>query len=385
MIRLLFIVPTLMPGGTEKQISLLARGLAANKKYYTEIVSLYKKGRIESEFSETNIKVSCIGMKNIYDLFGALRLIGFIKRGKFDIVHNFLFDANFWGGIAGFFSGKKIIVSSRRDIDVWKRRKHIILERIGNLFSKKVIVNAHAIKDFVIRQERLNPDKIEVIYNGIEIDKFSNDKDKAYYKKEILGFQENVRIVTMIGTLSVKKSQTDFLKAAQKVLQIHNSNVKFLIVGAGPLEVYLKQLTYNLGIADYVFFSGFRDDISSILAATDIFVLPSLFEGLPNVILEAMASGLPVVATDVGGIPEVVENGKSGILIKPKDYPGLADTILDLLEKEDLRITMGRRGREIVEEKFNFERMLRDYDNLYLGLLKDKGNLSINCYRNYIL
>lgn len=369
MTRILFVIPTLLTGGTERQLFLLAKGLAKTNNFYIEVVSLYKDGEIAWQLRQEGIVNRCVGMRNIYDFTGYFKLRRLIIKGRFDIVHNFLFDANVWGGFAAYSTGTKVIISSRRDIGAWRKRRHIILERLGNLFSDKIVVNAQAIKDYTVLQERAPLSKIEVINNGIELASQEGKDAKSKNKKEILGLSEDVQVATMVGTLSEKKRQDVFLRSAREVLK-EDRNVRFVLVGRGPREKNLKLLAKELGIEKSVIFLGFREDIQEILIATDLLALTSDFEGMPNVILEAMACGLPVVGTRVGGIPEVVEDGISGILVKPDNPLEVSNAVKLLLQETALRQKMGRRGREIIEQRFGLNKMIESYSSVYSQLLK---------------
>jgi glycosyltransferase involved in cell wall biosynthesis len=367
MTEILFIIPTLGVGGTERQLVELAAGLAKINKYNISVFSLYGEGPIKAELLKYVQNFYNAGLSSIYNFLGIFRLSRKIKAGRFQIVHTFLFDANFYGALAAKLANTPVIITSRRDMDVWKTKRHIALERIANKFAQKIVTNSATVKEFIIHQEKLDKDRIVTIYNGIGADRYKNQYDKESLKNRFNMAKKN-RVISLIGTLSHKKGQLVFLSAARNILT-RFKGIEFLIVGEGPLKEELKNKAKELGIESSVRFLGLQQDIPAILSLTDIFVLPSLYESLPNAILEAMAAGLAVVATDVGGVAEAVEDKQSGFLVEPKNSQAIADAIIKLLENEELRQAMGQRGREIVKKKFGLEKMISDYDNLYTSLL----------------
>lgn len=366
----MYIIPTLGIGGTQRQLVNLIQGLIKEVDYYIEVSTLYKGGPIAEELNDLGIKINYINMKNIYDLFSLRRLIRILRYGNFNIVHTFLFDANVLGAFSAKQAGVEAIISSRRDMDIWKFKRHIWAERLGAKLSKKIIANSNAVKEFVIQQEKISPSKIEVILNGIDLNSFHKSKEVFDLRKEF-GLSKDHFIIGTIGTISEKKGQRYLIKAAREILNVFSQS-RFIFVGNGPLENELRKLTNTLSLSDKVVFTGLRQDVTAILSMIDIFCLPSIYESCPNVILEAMACGLPVVATNVGGVSEIVINEEIGTLVPSKDPEAIAKAIIKLLRHEGLREKMVQQGRKIVEQKFSLERMVSDYHNFYERLLYSK-------------
>ena len=179
-------------------------------------------------------------------------------------------------------------------------------------------------------------------------------------------------MVGSLGRLHPQKGFSDLLTAFAQVRQ-RIPSVRLFVAGDGELRDDLEAQARSLGMAAVVTFAGVRADVSEVLAALDVFVLPSLWEGMPNAVLEAMASGLPVVATAVGGTPEVVVDGVTGLLVPPQDPGALAQAIGHLLRDPDLRRRMGRAGRRRVEEHFDVRETVRQVESLYETLLREKG------------
>ncbi|MEM3640439.1 MAG: glycosyltransferase family 4 protein [Candidatus Bathyarchaeia archaeon] len=235
--------------------------------------------------------------------------------------------------------------------------------------SDKIIAVSEYTKKELLEEYQLKANKIKVIYNGVDIDRFRPADNKKRIKQE-LGLN-NDTIILYVGRLYSRKGIPILLKAAPFILRKFR-NVKFVISGKGLRnEKKLKAFADNLKVRDHTLFVGYFPDekLPKLYQAADIFVLPSMYEGMPFTILEALSSALPVVTTKVGGIPEVIEDGKNGLLIKPLDFLGLADKILFLLENPSFASEMGLSGRRIVEEKFNWQNMARQVLEIYNEVL----------------
>ena len=175
----------------------------------------------------------------------------------------------------------------------------------------------------------------------------------------------------MIGRLVPQKGHRYFLLALKELLT--QIKTKSLIVGSGPLESKLKELTKSLGLGNSVIFTGFRQDITNILQETDILVMPSLREGLPMILLEAMATGVPVIAARVGGIPEIIIDAETGLLVNPKDTLGLSRAIKRLIEDKDLRLRLSNNAKKMIDSEFNISNMVNKTESLYEGVFKAKN------------
>ncbi|MCK4364174.1 MAG: glycosyltransferase family 4 protein, partial [Candidatus Aminicenantes bacterium] len=215
-------------------------------------------------------------------------------------------------------------------------------------------------------------DKFSVIYSGIELNilKESSSEEKQNLKKE-LGIPENSLIVGTAGRLVPVKGP-EFLVKASKYIISKYPDTYFMFTGDGPLEQDLKRKALEMGISDNIIFLGWRDDLAKIISIYDIFVLPSLNEGMGRVLVEAMALGKSIVASNVGGIPDLVTHGKNGFLVPPKNPKELAKYIQVLLEDKDKREKMGLAGKEIAYN-FTSERMIEKIANLYKKLLTQKN------------
>nr|WP_242836758.1 glycosyltransferase family 4 protein [Desulfotomaculum nigrificans] len=251
----------------------------------------------------------------------------------------------------------------------WKKKLFATVERFLARFTDRIITVSEALKQELIEQENIPAKQLTTIYNGIDTDKFSAQVDTLAIRKS-LNIPELGPVIGTIARLAPQKGVSYFLKSAS-LLKEYQAN--FLVVGDGPLRQDLEQEAAELGLQNRVTFAGRRENIAEILAAIDIFVLPSVTEGLPLTILEAMAAGKPVVATRVGGIPEAIQEGKTGIVVPPKDPEALAVALAGLLGERERAVRMGINGQKFVQEKFGVAGMVNRTMELYQQLLEDKN------------
>ena len=266
-----------------------------------------------------------------------------------------------------------MVLSSRRDVEYGLRKRDLFIESLGNLFVDRVICCAKTAQRWTFEKESwLRPDKLSTIYNGVDLARFSETHPEKIRKE--FNIPDHVPVVGTVGNLSHKKG-IPYLLDAIGLIVLAYPNAKFLLVGQGPLEEEMKEKAIHVAARQQIIFTGPRSDIPDLMSAMDIFVLASLFEGLPNVLLEAMALGKPVVATKVGGIPELIESKGDGILVPPQDPEELAKAVLTLLENPAKAKAMGERGAEKIKNHFLLDRMIDQYDHLYYSLARAKGLL----------
>jgi glycosyltransferase involved in cell wall biosynthesis len=211
--------------------------------------------------------------------------------------------------------------------------------------------------------------KATLIRSGIELEEFTGIKGKRHKKKKKLGIEPGLSLVSMIGCLKPQKAPLDYIEVAHRVLQ--EREARFILVGDGELREKVEKKADQLGLGDRFKLLGWRRDIPEVLAATDIFCLTSLWEGLPRVLPQAMALGIPIVATNVDGTPEAVIHNVNGFVTKPRDTKAMAERIIYLLDHPHEAKQMGKQGKKMVRE-FDIRRMLREQEDLYLKLLRKK-------------
>jgi len=293
-------------------------------------------------------------------------LFWLLKKNRYKIIHIFGLRANIIGRIIAKFTGCKIIISSQRSIDTWRRWWHILLDKITSRWVTLYISNSYAAAIRLNRVEKIPAKKIIVIHNGIDVKRFRSVKKGAVRSE--LNIPRKIPVISCVANFRIAKGHELLIEAIRK---LRDKKVKFYLwlVGEGELKGKIKSKVKNLDLSDCVTFLGQRTDIPQILADSDIFALASLWEGMPGAIMEAMASKLPVVATAVGGIPELVIDGKTGFLVPPKDPEAMATAIIKLINDERLRKKMGRAGYWRIIKHFRLDDKVKQQEQIYLKLL----------------
>ena len=371
--RIFHLITRLLKGGAERVVTDVVVGLdnyeftvGYGASYDREQVNLLNQKGIETK------RFPLIRHYNPVAAFAAIASVAnYLRRNNFDVVHTHSTEAGIIGRFAASAAGIPHVVHTVHGIPFTDDRNAVLnrfvleCERAAAKRTDRIAVNADIIADEYLGRGIGSPEQYTTVYIGVEREKFRT----ASPAPDLPG--DRPRVV-MIGRLAEGKGFNVVLDAVES---IRCANFSVCLVGDGPLYESLESEIEERGLSERVFLTGFRDDIPRVLAASDVFVLPSFREGTPRVILEAMASGLPVVATDIAGIPEQVANGESGYLI-PTGSPGtLADHLDKLLSNPGLRNRMGEKGYERAE-RFSVETMLDEFDSLYRELLQgtDKHN-----------
>ena len=316
-----------------------------------------------------------------HDFLALWELTRLMGQKKYDIVHTHNSKAGFIGRLAAKISRIPIIIHTIHGFAFHeyerppRRVLFILLERLAARLCDKLITISEPLKEWGLRLEIGRPEKYVTIYSGIEVEKFKVNVNIDGKKKE-LGIKPKEKVIGVVAKLWEGKGHETILEAAPQVIK-EIPNVKFLFVGEGYLRETLETYVQELGLSDKVIFTGFRSDIPEITATFDIALLVSLFEGMGRVLLEAMVLGKPVVATKVGGIVDVVKDGKTGILIPPRDADALAKAIITLLKDEELAQRMGETGKRRIDERFSAETMVKKITEVYEKLIEktnEKGD-----------
>jgi glycosyltransferase involved in cell wall biosynthesis len=309
------------------------------------------------------------------DLAAFVKLYRLVRRQAYAIVHTHSSKAGLLGRAAAKMAGVPVIVHTVHGWGfhdrMWApyRWLFIRLERWAAAISDKLIVVSSVLKETGLREGIGKPDQYVTIYSGIDLGEFDRPGFDTAKKKRELGLPAGVPIVGTVGRLSPQKNPEDLLAAALQVVR-QMPEVRFMIVGDGPLRSRVEELIRATGISRNILLTGIRHDIPELMAVLDVFVLSSLWEGLPRAIPQAMAAGKPVVCTNVDGNAEAVTHGVNGLLVPPKDPDALADALLQLLQNPGLTARMGHEGRKRAAI-FTAEKMVKDIEGLYQRLLTE--------------
>ncbi|PIV39297.1 MAG: hypothetical protein COS29_03290, partial [Candidatus Omnitrophica bacterium CG02_land_8_20_14_3_00__42_8] len=334
-----------------------------------------KKGVIGLELEEAGFDVTSLNVD--YNLFAVFKIYGVIKKFNPDIVHTSLFYANLFGRIAAKMAGVRVILCEEQNICGWKSRNlfFIIADRVLSLVTDRIIACSESVKKFTMGQENIGSSKFAVVYNAFDRDKFDIELPAAPDIKISMGFKATDRIIGTIGRLCEQKGHVYLIEAMAKVV-VENAGARLLIVGEGPLKSRLANMAGNAGISDKVIFMEKRRDVPAFLKMLDVFVLPSLWEGLSVVLLEAMYMAKPIVATGIPSNAEAMIDGQTGVLAKKADAGSLAEGINFLLRNSEASKTLGDGAKKRVLEYFTPEKRACELTNMY-DLLADEKKIHI--------
>jgi glycosyltransferase involved in cell wall biosynthesis len=373
--RVLNVVPTLMCGGTENQFMTLARTLD-RMRFDVEFACLRRAGGFVDELLARDIPLTEYPVPTFRSLTAIAqqaRLTRHIVRRRINIVHAY----NFYGNVFATVPARlvaPVVIASIRDRAPYLTSMQRRVQRYACQFADCILVNADAVKDWLIG-DGYGASKIAVIRNGVDLTRFDSLPPPAQLRRQ-LGLADETPLVGVVSRLTRLKGLEHFLEAAA-IVRARVPDVRFLIVGeTSPIDRHylgeLQAYAARCGVAEYVIFTGLRTDVPSVLASLTVSVMPSLNEALSNVVLESMAAGAPTVATRVGGTPEAVIDGVTGILVSPADSTSLADAIVHLLNDRQAAAQLGRAARERIADHFSVRRMVRATEDLYTDLLERK-------------
>ncbi len=379
-IKLLKFVTAFAFGGTERHVVSLAQGLDPSR-FELHMGCLRSAGVFVGEIRARGIPLVEYKISSLYHpntLKEQLRLARYVRRNRIQIVHSYGLYSNVFAIPAARLGGASVVVASIRDMgDVWSSLQRHAQKFVCRL-ADCILVNAEAVRERLIA-EGYRPEKTRVIRNGIPLSRFGAQPNGVSVREE-LGLPSRGPLVAMLSVLRRRKGIEYFLEAARLVSR-YFQDARFLVVGDSVYKeagyevgdsAYKRELeryAQSLGLDGHVVFTGFRRDVPALLSEVAVSVQPSLSEGLSNVLLESMAAGVPVVATRVGGNPEVVVDGVTGLLVPPQDAGALADAICRLLANPELASRFGHAARGRVAEQFSLERMVRETEDFYLSAL----------------
>ncbi len=370
--RIVHIIDDLHGGGAQQQLYELVRNLPKDEWDPIVISLSQEKLQLADQFEQAGISVQCIHQQGKWSWSCFWELVHTLRALNADVVHTWLFTADLYGRLASRWLGQACVISSIRSVQTDKPKHYVWVDRFLKNITHKFIVNADIIQPVMHEREGVSFDKIKTVHNGIDLENFISN-GHAQTVREELGLSRDDQVIGIVSRLMPVKDPMTFLLAARAVHQ-EMPQVKFVIVGDGELSEELQSHVQDWGLQGQVIFTGFRQDRARLLSAMDIVALSSLYEGCSNAILEAMAVGKPVVATDVGGNRELVRVGKSGYLVRAQDPKAMADVFKQLLRDDALRIKMGHMGRQLVEENFTLEQLVRKTSKVYRELLDKQAS-----------
>jgi glycosyltransferase involved in cell wall biosynthesis len=364
-------------GGTERQFVHVANGLDPSK-FDVEIGCLKRDGPLLRSLREempVHLYPVRTSFYHVQSILSQLRLAQDIRKRRIDIVHTYGWYPNIFAIPPSWLSARPFRIASIRDAGAYMTPIKIRALKVACALSDRVLANSAAGRDWLAAQG-VKDEKIEVIRNGIAIPEPARKTAESSRIRKEFGIPAGASLCACIGRV-VSGKGIDFYLRAARILADQGRDVRFLMIGAVSVEKKYKSemeiLARDLNLEGRVVFTGQRQDVAEILREVDIVVHPSLTEGLSNVILEAMAAGLPVVATRVGGNPELVLDGKTGLLVPAEDAAAIAHAIARLLDEPQMARTFGEAARRRIIEEFSIGQMLSRMEDLYTRLM-ERGN-----------
>lgn len=364
MLRLLQIIPSLDRSGAEKQLSLLATRLP-RPEFDTHVCALTRSGPYEQVLRAAGVEVTVIGKSLKFDPAAWWKLKRRIAALRPDLVHCWLFAANSYGRAAALAAAVPRIVAGERCVDPWKRWHELAIDRWLARRTDAIVANSSGVRDFYVRHG-LPAAKFVVIPNGIAPAEPPGESRGDLLAE--LALPSDARLIGAVGRLWPQKRVKDLIWACD-LLKVIRDDVHLLIVGDGPHRPRLEHYTRQVRIEDKVHFLGHRADVPRLMPHFDALWLGSEYEGLPNAVMEAMAAGLPVVATDISGNRDLVVQGETGFLVPVGDRAGFARQTRKLLEDGELARRFGVAGRQRILTHFSIEQMVERHAAFYRQLL----------------
>ncbi len=374
----LHLIETGGPGGAERMMVQLAAGLGSE---YRSEAALIRDSWLGTALRMRGVPVKMLRHKSqgsfwkLRDVATLRDLVRVIRERRVAILHTHEFFMNTVGLVASLSTGVPLVATVHGKNYYADRFRRRVAYRLVGRFAGQMIAVSENIRSFLAEQVGIPSDQIRVVPNGIALDE-EPPRERLSALRTALGLDQDSKVVGTVGSLYPVKGHTYLMDAIAPVVR-RFAHVVFLIVGRGGLREELEARACGLGIARHLRFLGHREDVRDLLALCDVFVLPSLSEGMPLALLEAMAAGLSCVATKVGGISEVVDHGKTGLLVPPGDSHALAESIMTLLEDRTLARKMGGCARDAVARRFSLTKMVQAYQEIYAELVRTRERVRV--------
>jgi glycosyltransferase involved in cell wall biosynthesis len=335
---------------------------ALNHGSFRIIVGLFRPGWLQTECEALGVKTLVMPLAGPFKLQWFRACLRLIRSERVALIHGHEFSAILCGWIVATVAGVPFVATVHGKNYFWEKLRRRVAYRLVSRHGTMVVVSQD-LKRFVCDKVGVAEKRVEVIYNGVAPAQTVTDEEAQKYKAE-LGISGRYPVLGVVGSLYPVKGHRFLLEAMPELLRRWPKAV-LLVIGRGELDVSLKEQVEQLAIGANVHFLGMRQDVPRLLSVLEAFVLPSLSEGLSLALLEAMASGKPVVATRVGGNPELIDHGRTGFLVQPEDARDLAANLVKLLSDPGMMQQFGRQGAERVRQRFSMGQMVDRYRDLY--------------------
>lgn len=369
-IKIVFIVDSLGRGGAQRQMVELARTIDRN--LFEPLVLIYFDiQQLRKDLDDAKIPIFLIKKKSKYDLLFLFKLISFLQQHNPDVVLSYLNTANFWARISGWMAGVKVIISSERSGDVGESKIRILLEMLLQKVTTLTVSNSEYVRNVLVEKVGVDPRKLRVVFNGVDINRL-NDVNNARISDLRLkvGLDESHYIIALVGRIAPEKNHKCLIRAMSRLVPL-DAKVKVLFFG-NEHDLDLKKeligeiLRYDLG--EHFIFCGPQEDMAAVYAMSDVVVLPSLWESFPNVVVEAMATGTPVVVSDVSDNSKIISDGKSGYIFRRDDDVALAECLVKLMNLNPDEVALiADSARNSVSKNYSLNVMTESFQKLIIS------------------
>lgn len=358
------IIDRLPPDGAERLLCELLRYRSEEFRY--RVLCLVEGGEFEQIIRAMGVPIDILGKKPGVDLAMLFRLWRWLRREQPTIVHTHLFTADTWGRIAAKLALVPGIFSTVHSVNAWQGRAHRWVDRALALVTTKLIACTQQVAEKLVLVDGIAEGKVVALANAVDLERFQNVTPINLQAQ--FGIPADIPVVAVLGRLEPVKGQA-YLLTCLRQLRERNVSVCCLFIGDGPDKEALQQQVTALALDDSVFFAGFRRDVPQVLAAIDVLVIPSQWEGLPMALLEAMALARVVVAHDVGGIADVLRDGQDGFVVPAENPSALVNALEKVIVDAPLRHDMGLSARQRIEDKYSAKELSACYEALYHKVL----------------
>lgn len=369
-IRVMHGISSWAMGGTERMLTHLIPHFDKTR-FDSCLMCFNSPSPVSKEWKASGIEVYHLNMDKRVSIIGIVRCMKLLRQWKPDILIVYGLRANLMARIAAWLCRIPVFVTGQRGIEDWKGRFEVFLERATSVFVDLYIGNSQACCDMLANREKISRKKLHAIPNGIDFKTPDNFDMRTREIRTKHTIPPDSFIIGTVGRLQSVKGHHDFIAAAEIVLRKH-PEAYFMLVGEDFRNGELQAMAKHLQIDERVRFVGYSKDVAIWLSVFDIFVLPSLSEGMPVAVIEAMFMSKPVIATKVGGTPEVIHEGQTGILIPPSNPTQMAESIITLIENPALRQKYAAAGYDRAVSHFTAEIMTKRYGEIFIELLRKK-------------
>lgn len=372
-LKIVYIIDNEHYGGGERVFLQIASRL--NKDEFEPIFICAPQNPLKKNLNKLKIRLIPFNFGFQHKLNNIYKLYKILKTEKPQIVHTQGSRVDFYGCIASWAAKINIIIFTvampidNFDINKFKMRIYLLFYKIPEKIANKIIVISDSVKDILLKNHKINPKKICLIRNGIDTQEYYYSELSRQKIRDEFHCNDKTILIGTIGRLVYQKGISYYVKSTKKIFQTEK-NIKFIIVGEGEKRIEIEKLISDLKVKENVILTGFRNDIKEIISALDIFVLSSVTEGMPMIVLEVMAMGKAMVLTKIPGVEEIVKHLEDAVCVSACDPNGLAEGMLLLMRDQKLASQLGVAARKSAEIKYDVSKVISEHEKLYFDLNK---------------